>query len=44
MLMHENLCLLRKLNFCEKWSEDQSTLTLVYSAAVGATYRDKASL
>ena len=29
-VMHENLCLLSKLIFCEKWGEDQSTLTLIY--------------
>ena len=43
-LMHENLCLLSKLNFCEKWIENLSTLPLVYEAAVGVTDPDKASL
>ena len=42
--MHANLCLLRKLNVCGKWSEDQSTLTLIYKVFVGATDQDKASL
>ena len=29
-LMYENLCWLRKLKFCKKWSEAQSTLTWIY--------------
>ena len=42
--MYENLYLLRKLHLCEKWSEDQSTLTWVYLAVMGATDPNKASL
>ena len=42
--MYENLCLLRKRIFCEKWSEDQSTLKWIYLAAMGATDPDQASL
>ena len=42
-LMHENPCLHRKLIFCEKWREDQPTLTLIYLAAMGATDSDKVS-
>ena len=37
MLLHENQCLIRILKFCEKWGEDQSTLTLIFEAAIGAT-------
>ena len=42
--MYENQCLLRKLNFWEKWSADQSTLKWIYKAAMGATVPDKVSL
>ena len=42
--MYENLCLIRKLNFCEKWSEDKSTLSWIYKAEMGATDPDKTSL
>ena len=29
-LLHENPCLIRILEFCEKWSVDKSTLTLIF--------------
>ena len=32
------------LNFCEKWREDQSTLALIFKAAIGATNTNKASI
>ena len=35
---------LRRLNFCETWSEDQSTLKWIFEAAMGATDPDKVSL
>ena len=41
MLVHENPCLIRILEFCKKWREDQSTLTLEFRATIGATNSNK---
>ena len=43
-LLHENPCLILILKFCEKWHEDQSTLTMVLEAALGTTNPNKASI
>ena len=39
----KNPCLIRILEFCDKWREDKSALTLIFLAAIGATNPNKAS-